>query len=199
MNGWAFFNDNGKSGSGQMVFGPTGQPLGAGSAELTLTGSADGYTLATRNHDGTLIASIVKLDYSTYTRNGNAISLDLTVYNTNLALPFPGYHRLVFEPVNNGTVMPNTWQRWTPTGLAARWWVTQNKAGVCTQSSPCTWAEIRGYFSTSTIRGDLEGGVHLKAGSGWSLGQYNVDAFLFAATVPLTGVLYDFEPETNND
>jgi hypothetical protein len=38
--------------------------------------------------------------------------------------------------------------------------------------------------------------VWLKAGSGWSAGKFNVDAFVFAATTPMTSVLYDFEPPT---
>jgi hypothetical protein len=192
MHGWGFVNDNGKAGSGRMVFGPTGQPLGAGSAELTLTQSIDGWALATGNHEGTKVAGIVSLDYSTFTRNIYATTVQLTVNNPSSDLLFPGYHRLVFEPsVTPGSVTPNQWQRWSPTGAMAKWWITRNKTALCTQASPCTWAQIKALFPTSTING----GVWLKAGSGWPAGLYNVDAFLFIAASPLAGVLYDFEPE----
>jgi hypothetical protein len=204
MHGWAFFNDNHKAGSGQMVFGPTGQPLGVGSAELTLTTSSDGYTLTTHNHDLTKVSSIISLDYSTYTRNTHAIALQLTVYNTTDPLAL-GYHRLVYEPgvsQGNPAVVSGAWQRWAPTAPTARWWMTHPPTtGVCSQATPCPWPTLKAMFPTTTLRGDPEGSVHLKAGSGWSMdpttppNKYNVDAFVFVAASPFAGVLYDFEPE----
>lgn len=193
MEGWVFFNDNGRGGSGKMVFGPTGQPYGDGSAQITLTAGVDGWALATANHNGTRISSITSLDYSTYTHNTNAISLQLAVNNPSAALP--GYHRLVFEPSNNGTVTPNVWQRWNPTAPGARWWITRNTTTFCTQASPCTWTQINAMSSTSAITG----GVWLKAGSGWSANTYNVDGFHFAASSPRSNVLYDFEPSDDSE
>jgi hypothetical protein len=61
--------------------------------------------------------------------------------------------------------------------------------------APCTWTEIRALFAANPI----SEGVFLKAGSGWPANSYNVDAFLFIAAAPLTGVVYDFEPERNGD
>jgi hypothetical protein len=199
MNGWGFVNDNRKAGGGEMVYGPIGQPLGAGSAQLTLTQSIDGWALATGNHEGTKVARILSLDYSTYTRDTldpNAIALQLAVTN----IGFTNYHRFVFEPriQGPGAVKLNQWQRWNPTAPSAIWWISDrfNEVTLCTQAAPCTWTQLTAiYYTAATIAG----GVWLKAGSGWSAGKFNVDAFVFAATVPLTGVLYDFEPETNND
>jgi hypothetical protein len=185
MEGWAFVNDNHKGGSGKMVFGPAGQPFGKGSAELTLTSTLDGWALASGNHEGTRIANITALDYWTYTRNSNAIALQLTINN-------PSYHRLVYEPGSHGNlpaVNPKHWQQWHPTAAASRWWVTRST--VCGQNTPgCTWGQVKAMFPNATIAG----GVWLKAGSGWSANKYNVDGFHFAATSPRTHVLYDFEP-----
>jgi hypothetical protein len=200
MNGWGFVDDNNTgTGGGQMRFGPPGQPLGVGSAELTLTSKhnaagqyLDGWALATGNHNTTKVTSILSLYYSTYTAspNTNAIALQLAVSNT---LP-TGYHRLVYEPTNNGSVVSNHWQRWNPTDPAARWWMTPRDNPVCPQSNPCLWSQIKILFPNATITG----GIWFKAGSNWSPGTYDVDAFLFVATLPLRGTLYDFEPDRNN-
>jgi hypothetical protein len=103
----------------------------------------------------------------------------------------------VYEPGSHGNpaVTPNTWQRWNPLDLNAKWWVTRST--ICGQLTPgCTWAEIQVKFVTTNT---ITGGVWLKAGSNWLPNKYNVDAFLFVATAPLSGVLYDFEPATNDD
>jgi hypothetical protein len=200
MHGWGFVHESGGGGNGQMVFGPAPAPLGVGSAQLTLSdakdarGRADGWALGTLNHNGTTIASIISLDYSTYTRNNYAVTVQLAVSNPADSLVLPGYHRLVFEPsVTPGSVQQGTWQRWSPTGPLRKWWFTNNPTPVCTQVAPCTWTEIRALFAANPI----SEGVFLKAGSGWPANSYNVDAFLFIAAAPWAGVLYDFEPETN--
>jgi hypothetical protein len=194
MNGWAFNNDNGKAGSGKMVFGPTGQPLGAGSAELTLTQGIDGWALVTGNHEGTNIGGITSLDYSTYTGNSNAIALQLAVDN----IGGDYYHRFVFEPgIQGSPVKANEWQRWNPTAATAKWWVTDssNELTFCKQAWPCSWTDINKTYPNATITG----GIWLKAGSGWSAGKYNVDAFHFIVAMPSRSVVYDFEPDRNND
>jgi hypothetical protein len=197
MHGWAFVNEGiGGTGYGRMVLGPALAPLGVGSAELAPAQTTDGWALGTSNHDGTPIRNILLLDYSTYTQgtNTSAIALQLALRNTVDPLAPLGYHRLVYEPTNNGTVIPNRWQRWNPTDPAAKWWFTPRYNAVCPQAAPCTWAHIKILFPTTSI----QGGVWLKEGSAWQPGKYNVDAFLFVAA-PLTGVLYDFEPERNGD
>jgi hypothetical protein len=203
MNGWGFWDDTReKPGTGQMVFGPAGQPLGVGSAELTLTSAltatgafADGEALVTTNHDGTLVDSIIALDYWTYTRNKQAISIQLA-FRTS---PLPGnYHRLVYEPGTRGNpaVTENVWQWQHPTAPTAGWWVTNST--VCNQSTvpACTWTEINALFGKYPL---TTAGVWLKAGSNWQPGKYNVDAFLFVASAPWAAVLYDFEPERNGE
>jgi hypothetical protein len=203
MHGWAFENEGTATGSGQMVFGPAGLHPGVGSAELTMAQRLDGPTLRTFQHDGTRVSSILSLDYSTYTRNANAIALQLAIVNTSDPGP-RGYHRLVFEPRSQlpsaGTtsaVVPNQWQRWTPTAATAMWWMTRDDT-ACPPSRPCTWLQIKAMFPTTPITY----GVWFKAGSKWDMdpatspNKYNVDGFLLIAAVPLTGVFYDFEPET---
>jgi len=198
MHGWGFVNDN--RGTGKMVFGP-GRPLGEGSAELTLAASTDGFALATLNHDGTRIANITSLNYSTYTRNANAIALQLAVSN----IGFTHYHRFVFEPRIQApmAVEANQWQRWNATAPLARWWVSDssNELTFCKQAAPCTWTDLKGHYPLATITG----GVWLKAGSGWTMdpstsaNKYNVDGLHFAASSPRSNVLYDFEPSDDSE
>jgi hypothetical protein len=186
MHGWGFVNDNGKGGSGKMVFGPGRPVFGVGSAELTLTSVIDGWAIATANHDGTTLANITSLDYWTYTLNAHATALQLAV-----DIGDGHYHRFVFEPGFNGNLAaaPGTWQPWQPTNPAAGWWITHST--TCTQISPCPWATILALYGTRPIKG----GIWLKAGSGWPAAAYNVDGFHFGAITPAANVLYDFEPD----
>jgi hypothetical protein len=186
MHGWAFNNDNGNLGSGQMVFGPGQPPYGAGSAELTLTSAVDGWALVTGNHEGTKLSDIRSLDYWTFTQNLHAIALQLAV-----DLGDGHYHRLVFEPGYNGNplIVPGNWQQWNPTNAGAGWWIT-HATTVCTQTIPCTWTQVLALYGSAPIKG----GIWLKAGSGWPAGAYNVDGLHFSATVPASNVIYDFEP-----
>src|SRR5204863_994602 len=101
--------------------------------------------------------------------------------------------RLVFEPYQNGSVTVGSgWQSWSP--LAGRWWATKTtgapgSAGVCPQSSPCTWNEIQTDFPNAKIYGRFL----LKSGSNWLGFDGNADA----VTIGVNGgdTIYDFEPD----
>jgi hypothetical protein len=74
------------------------------------------------------------------------------------------------------------------------WWFTRspgNDAANCPQGNPCTWSEVKVKFPNAGILSS-QPVVLLKAGSGWSNFDGNVDAF----TIGVTGsnTTYDFEP-----
>jgi hypothetical protein len=200
MQGWAFFDDNGAGGTGQLVSGPGSAPLGNGSAELAVSASAQGYALGTGAYDGTKLADITSLSYWSYQTGPTlAIALQFDVKYRSTDANYDG--RLVFEPYQNGAVTVGSgWQQWSP--LDGIWWATHQGSsngtnGLCPISSPCSWSTILADFPDVTI----SGAVVFKAGSAWSSFDGNVDAFTIGVNNVET--TYDFEattpPPTNAD
>jgi hypothetical protein len=193
MQGWAFFDDNGNGGTGALVNGPATPPLGAGSAELAVPNSNQGYALGNAAYAGTRLDAITNLGYSSYQPGPTlAIALQFDVKYRPADASYDG--RLVFEPYQNGHVSVGSgWQHWSP--LSGIWWASHQGAtngtnGLCPISSPCSWSTILADFPDATISGS----VVFKAGSGWSGFDGNVDAF----TIGVNGsdTTYDFEPAT---
>lgn len=190
MQGWHFFDDttNGP-GTGQMVFGPAGQPLGSGSAQLTALLPTDRQALGTGAYTDTRLANISQLGYWSYQTGPTlAISLQFDVRYRPTDTAYGG--RLVYEPYQSVGAVPAGWTSWDT--LAGRWWASKTNAagsnGLCSQSSPCTWAQVRSNWPDAQIWGRLL----FKAGGAWSGFVGNVDAL----TVGVSGqaTTYDFEP-----
>lgn len=131
-------------GSVRMVEGPGTPPSGRGSIELGVTGTPD------RALVGNSIASPTQyrpwnglgtLTYSTYTTSASpsaAPALKFTGYH-DMALAPALFTTLNFVPLQNGTVVPNTWQTWTVTASSLVW-QSNGTGGVCPQVTPCTLA-----------------------------------------------------------
>src|SRR3954469_17604901 len=66
MNGWAFADDNGNGGIGQLVSGPATPPLQTGSARLAVAATNQGYVLGTLAFSGTRLDQITTLGYSSF-------------------------------------------------------------------------------------------------------------------------------------
>lgn len=190
MHGWVFFDDNtGGPGTGQMVTGPAGQPLGAGSAELTVAGPTDRQALGTAAYAGTPLGSLTELSYWSYQTGPTlAISLQFDVKYRPADTLYGG--RLVFEPYQTVGTVPAGWSQWD--ALNGVWWASRTTAagsnGLCPQSSPCTWAQVLASWPDAAIGGNLL----FKAGGGWAAFTGNVDAFTIGAGG--TSTTYDFEP-----
>lgn len=196
MGTWGFLEET-ATGGGAMMLGPGTPPSGLGSAQLVVDGTG-GELLGTTDFGGTLFSTITELAYSTFrvaptggilapTLQFN-VDYDLTDANTS----WQG--RLVFEPYYTGApVLDATWQTWNPMTAAAAWWATGAPGNVvCSQGSPCTWAEVLAAFPNAGIQAPPLSGVLLKAGGGWSSGyDGNVDALV----IGIGGVTttFDFE------
>jgi hypothetical protein len=208
MQGWFFCNDQTDCStppSGSMVNGPATPPLGTGSARLPTTGSSDGQALILAGYQGTKLADITQLQYSTYVTSGGAaqtISLQFTLdKDVTDADDTTFYGRLVFEPYQGtptGTVASGVWQTWSP--LQGRWWGTTSGnpsaqrpfGAACPQASPCTWQQVLLAFPHAGIHKINPVSVVFKAGSGWTVPfDGNVDAF----TIGVGGneTTYNFE------
>ena len=219
MKGWVFFDD----GTGtaclagnlcEMVSGPATPPAGSGSAHLKLTASGDRPSLGTLLGQlaGKNLSAITTLSYSTYKTTPAAptdvlaIALQFNVDNDVTDGDFAFKGRLVFEPYHEpslGPVQPGVWQTWNT--LAGKWWLSgagnpaRFPSPVCSQSAPCTVAELLGHYPNIGIR-DVPGQANtiLKAGGGWTNFDGNTDAL----KVGIDGVTttYNFElGPTNKD
>jgi hypothetical protein len=203
MQGWFFLTENPVDGigTGTLVAGPATPPLGAGSARLPAPATTDGQALVSSAYQGTKLADISQLQYSTYVTSASgpqAIALQFTVDRdvTDVTDVFNG--RLVFEPYQGapaGTVQQGTWQTWSP--LQGLWWGTGSDpssrpfGAACPQSNPCTWEKILTLFPDAGILEGDPNGIVFKAGSGWSNFSGNIDKFVIG--INGTDTTYDFE------
>jgi hypothetical protein len=213
MSGWFFWDDRfdtTASATGTLVTGPASPPLGVGSAQLKTPGASDGQALILASYQGTRLADITRLRYSTYRSSSDAgnllaiaLQFNIDYSPTDANAGFQG--RLVFEPYQGAPANPvpqATWQTWDP--QAGKWWASNTSAGgsggLCPQSAPCTWAQVLSNWTDIRIHPTL-GAIVFKAGSSWAGFDGNVDAF----TIGVNGneVTYNFEPTvgppTNKD
>jgi CSLREA domain-containing protein len=199
MAGWYFVS--GSVGASQAGFeiGPGTPPLGTGSLFFTVDaqGSAG---IATTGYEGTPLAQIGALSYSTYQDN-NASSFAPTLqFDIDFDLG-DGYlfdqGRLVFVPPA-ASVQQNVWQSWDP--MAGQWYgnsaaVVAGDTGMlqpCPQASPCTWNQLIAQYPNIGIRGE-SGQVVLGAGGNWAPGfEGNVDKFVMS--IGGSASTFDYEP-----
>jgi hypothetical protein len=189
-NGWYGLDDNGKGGSLGYVTGPAGTgSLGFGSVQLSTTGT-QGYMLAKNSYGGTKLSSITSLSYQTNVKTGNntiapALQFDIDKDTTDTNVSWQG--RLVYEPYMNGTVTDNTWQTWNAKN--GKWWLTKANlfAGNCSQSSPCTFAQLTSLFPNM--------GINMSALIGFKAGNWNGTTFVGNVdNLKFNNDTYDFEP-----
>ena len=197
MQGWGFAQET-PNGSGQMVAGPETPPLGTGSANL-IVDNTGGWILGYAHYEGTPLADIDRLEYSTYRTTGSsalaiALQFNIDFDLTDAITVFQG--RLVYEPYYTHTVVTGEWQTWNTLDDAGtgNWWFTRPPGNLtCSIANPCTWSEVLAAFPNAGIHPSPGlGAVLLKAGGGWIGGfDGNTDAL----TIGISGVTvtYDYE------
>lgn len=117
MDDWFFYNDENDTVDntlGTFVIGPDTAPYGAGSVQISVSGTQR-RNLATYKFSGTPLAEITELGYSTYNPSaGNGGSNQRSAY-LQFNVDFNGsdtwQKRLIFLPPT-GQVQQNTWQAW---------------------------------------------------------------------------------------
>jgi type II secretory pathway pseudopilin PulG len=201
LSGWTFIDDNGKGGSGQFVTGPA--PSGSGSAQLNIAGNTQGFTLSNSTFGSTRLDRLTSLTYSTFQPAGIlAPALQFDIRFRPLDTGYAG--RLVYEPYDAVGTVGAGWQSWS--ALDGRWWASYSASaanqptgshGLCTQATPCSWAQILIDFPDAVI--SPGGRLNFKVGSGWGAAplSFNVDAFTIGVAGDdglVTETTYDFEP-----
>lgn len=195
LQGWTFIDDGSDAvETGTFVDGPTGQPMGTGSVELSAPLTSDRHIVATTAFTGTALSNITALDYWSSQPSGTlAISLQFDIRYRSTDSAYGG--RLVYEPYVNVGPVASGWQEWDAfNGGNAKWWSSRTNSagsnGVCSQSSPCTWSQLLALFPDAQIQGNLL----LKAGGGWTGFVGRADAL----TIGVNGnnTTYDFNLST---
>lgn len=228
LNGWALFNYDNSNGNdnsnptvsgtdGSFVFGPTGQPLGAGSFEqVTGTDGNDATRLRTSQFNGVALTDLEGLSYETYVAaNGGAqatyvqIRIDRDANGTwDDALFFEpvyqngGYSMLYGQPnvpnqcgANPNCVSLNEWQSWDLD--AGGWWSNLDSAG----GPPLTTiAAYAAQYPGAVLATDTDS-VRMQAGFGapvWDNFKGNFDKFVIAVKTGTNThtTTFDFEPVT---
>jgi hypothetical protein len=193
---WVAYVRNG--GTSTFEQGPATPPLGSGSLEISTPTGADKLTVFNFDHNGTALADIDAMGYSTYRSAGDlqqVAALNLQV-DVNGAAP-GGFTTLVFEPVYNtgqGAVVSGQWQSWDAyAGGQAVWWSSSPIPSAPNRDTFVSWNTIVAANPDAVIAG----GVGINQGSGNPTLVTNVDAFSFGAGGDT--VTYDFELVKDED
>lgn len=189
---WAYYDDvtNAVIPGYDYVFGPAGGPLPAGSARLQ-SGAGALKGLFTQDYNNTKLANITTLSYSTYV-HGSASNEPTLQFNVDYDLDdsdesYQG--RVVYVPSQNGTVSADTWQNWNAlTGVF--WYSTLSpNASECTQSSPCTVAQMLAAHPNMGINSSNLGAIGFRSEPN---SNSNVDNFVIG--VNSSNTIVNFEP-----
>jgi hypothetical protein len=181
-------NQSGGLGGVGLVFGPATPPLGQGSLQLAVTGSADHWSVYNYDHDGIKLSDITALGYSTYSDNATTapiLQIEINPGNTTGTDAGVTYSTLNFEPyLQPGGLTPNTWQAWNV--LSGEVWGTHLTGAPI--NSPLSWSNFLATYPNATIIG----GFGVNVGSGWSAMTGETDALTIGTTAQTT--VYNFEP-----
>jgi hypothetical protein len=145
-------------GTGTFEAGPATPPLGTGSFELRTPDNTAKVQLFTDDYDGTLLADIDGIGYSTY-RDPESTGFEAGVAALNIRVDLDGNGTadayMVYEPYQdqgNAAVQTGVWQDWDAyRGGSAEWWLNTG-AGGCGQATPCTWDDIVGLFPNASVQ-----------------------------------------------
>jgi hypothetical protein len=203
---WYFYNDQNdavltESADHGFVAGPGTPVIGTGSVHLTKT-TNDSYGIATAQFAGTPLSDITALQYSTYRTSGTSaqvpsLGFDIDTDNTVADTTYEG--RLTYEPYFTQTVNTGAWQTWDTLNDSAgtgtgNWWFSHaggNVTTTCTQSDPCTWAQVKAAFPNASMR---TVGQFILRTNGATNEAFDGNADNLTVGISGTNTTFDFEP-----
>lgn len=209
---WFFYNDENEtmnSALGAFVAGPATAPAGAGSAQISVSGTQR-VNLATYQFANTQLSKIKTFKFSTYNAlagNGAGVGSNRSGY-LQFNVSFNGtdtwQKRLVYLPSQNGTVVQDSWQEWDAINNGTALWswsgyaANGNKWPDNNTSVYRTWNSILTAFPDAEIRA-TDAFVGVRVGEPYANGYTeNIDAFKFGTSTGSTinTTLFDFEPDS---
>ena len=221
MDTWGFTVTDPTTGSASMVTGPTGAPLGVGSANLQAGNGTAGGDQATKIQstsalNGVFLSDVTALGYWTY-NTSNApndsqfpylkLFLSWAAGSNQASSWSAGSDAIYFEPPyqtstyyagpDQEATQMNTWQSWN--ALEGGWWDDNSKCGpgisVCSLS---TLSSLLGVpLSALMIDGSAApqgDGLSLRVGSASADDVFNGNVDDFTIGIDGNTVAYDFEP-----
>lgn len=202
LNGWLFIDEGSAGSSGSLVVGPDTPPLGGGSAEFILNSASEGMSFQYFDAStvGLALSDVTTLSYCTYVTSApgpQAVSLQINFDDDVTDSDDSWKGRLVFEPLNSGSVVQGQWQCWDT--LAGNWWATGSPANAfAPQSNPQSLPAILGQFPNAGFNSSF-GGLLTKAGSGWTSFNGNTDNVVLGILGSDTTFNFEAEPANQND
>ena len=208
---WTFVQQGtcgaGDTGSQGFVTGPGTPPTGTGSLEMSVGSDGDSFQgLGTTGLDGTKLADLTKLSYSTYVSTPSTGGGDQQAPYMNIRLDYDGDNvpddRFFFEPTySSGTysgdpvapqpaITDNTWQTWD--ALNGGWWSENDGFG----GPPVhTLQNIAADHPGATIVNGPNAGLKINVGCGGGAWQSFVGNFdNVTVGVNSADTTFDFEP-----
>ena len=209
LNNWYLYDDQtdtqqSDTAAHGFVTGPGTPPLGTGSVHLTKT-TTDKYGIATAQFASTSLASITALSYSTYTATGTLAQAPSLGFDVDAGTGVTGYQgRLTYEAYYTHTINAGTWQTWdtmdnASSGGNGNWWFSHAASTpangkivtTCTQSTPCTWAQVLAAFPNAKMANP--GQLILRTnGADNEVFDGNVDNLTLG--INGTNTIFDFDP-----
>jgi hypothetical protein len=169
-----------------------GAPAGIGALQLT----TDGTTTAKAQYlhaTNTRLSKVTELSYATKQVSSPLFSgADPSYQLPTLLNGTSGFTTLVFEPYENGTVVPGVWQSWDVDN--GRFW--SSKAVSCANGDI---APSQGQFmySLAEIKAMCPSAVVIQFGV--NIGSSNPSYTVETDVVNFNGTTYNFEPYSGND
>lgn len=222
LNGWSAVSQ--RTATGTFVVGPGTPVLNFGSYRMTTGAGNSGPDLpqggagtggktwiTTQQYDGTLLADITQLGYSTFVTASPASVGNVITPSLQLQVDLDGNgtrdSAMIFEPyyssIANGGTQPNValgqWQTWN--SRAGRWWFNQPTTFGCAGCVYPTYdaiiaaypnARIVTWYALTDGYGTQFQAGQNSAGAPWTNFDGNIDAFNIAVNSPAT--TFDFEP-----
>lgn len=202
---WFIYDDVGEAVDNSLasfVIGPDTTPVGVGSVELSVSGTQR-VNVATWQFAGTPLSAITEMSFNTYNGvegNGTPSDTQRSAY-INFNVDFNGsdtwQRRLVYLPLDNGTVVQDQWQEWNAIDSGAALWrysggTWPGGSTVATKS----WSQILSEYPGVRIRiSDPFFGI--RVGEPYDSGYTeNIDMVKFGTTFAGTTV-FNFEPTTD--
>ena len=184
--GWTFSEETPVA-TGGFVIGPDTPPSGSpGSFQITV-GQPGGGFFYTQQYAGTPLTQLAGLKYNTFIVSSVApVTITMQFdFDDDLTVTTTSYGgRAVFDPalVGSPALVVGSWQTWDP--MTQKGWWGSGTPGTrplnmhCTQASPCTLAQIIGFFPNGGVLSDLFPGFFgFKLGDGGGPSQASVDSF----------------------
>jgi hypothetical protein len=184
--GWSFSEET-PIATGAFVIGPGAPPSGSpGSFQIDVQQPGGGLVY-TQQYAGTPLTQMAGLKYDTFIVSSVApVTITMQFdFDDDLTVATTSYGgRAVFDPalVGSPALVVGAWQTWDP--MTQKGWWGSGTPGTrplnmhCTQASPCTLAQMIGFFPNGGVLSDLFPGFFgFKLGSGGGPSLASVDSF----------------------